>query len=229
VSWQAGDDLTLSASYGEGFKAPSLFQLLSDYGNGALDPERARSFDAGLRLDMGRYALSLTAFRRNTRGQIVFVGCFESPDPICANRPYGTYDNVARARSQGVEAEGTARLADGLEAGIAYALTASTNRDTGLRLARRPRHAGTFTIDWRVVEPLALGVDLRVVSASFDDPDNTVRMGGHALLDLRASWAASDHVEVFARVENARDERYQTAAGYATQGRAAFLGVRARL
>jgi vitamin B12 transporter len=80
-----------------------------------------------------------------------------------------------------------------------------------------------------VVEPLALGVDLRVVSASFDDPDNTVRMGGHALLDLRASWAASDHVEVFARVENARDERYQTAAGYATQGRAAFLGVRARL
>lgn len=230
VSWQAGDDLTLSASYGEGFKAPSLFQLLSDYGNGRLDPERARSFDAGLRLDMGnRYALSLTGFRRNTRGQIVFVGCFESLDPICVNRPDGTYDNVARARSQGLEAEGTARLADGLQAALAYAFTASTNRDTGLRLARRPRHAGTLTLDWRVVEPLSLGADLRVVSASFDDPDNTVRLGGHALLDLRASWAASDHVELFSRIENAWDELYQTAAGYATQGRAAFVGVRARL
>jgi vitamin B12 transporter len=80
-----------------------------------------------------------------------------------------------------------------------------------------------------VVEPLSLGADLRVVSASFDDPDNTVRLGGHALLDLRASWAASDHVELFGRVENAWDEQYQTAAGYATQGRAAFVGVRGRL
>ena len=39
---------TLRASYGEGFKAPTLFQLYSFYGNRRLDPETARSFDVGL-------------------------------------------------------------------------------------------------------------------------------------------------------------------------------------
>ena len=68
-----------------------------------------------------------------------------------------------------------------------------------------------------------------MVSASFDDAANTVRLGGHALLDLRASWTVSEHWELYGRIENAWDERYQTAAGYATQGRAAYVGVRAKL
>jgi vitamin B12 transporter len=227
-----GDRVRARAAYGEGFKAPSLFQLHSDYGNAVLQPEVSRSFEAGLDLwpdARGERMVALTLFRSNSRNLIDFIGCPPLGSGICANRPYGTYDNVGRARSQGLEAEGRVRVIAGVEAGLAYAFTASTNRDTGLRLARRPRHAGTFTLDWQALEALSLGVDLRVVSASFDDPGNTVRLGGHALLDLRASWAASDHVELFGRIENAWDEQYQTAAGYATQGRAAFVGVRGRL
>ncbi|MCX7676763.1 MAG: TonB-dependent receptor, partial [Alteraurantiacibacter sp.] len=89
--------------------------------------------------------------------------------------------------------------------------------------------------DWQVLadgrnaEGLALGADLRAVSASFDDPSNSVRLGGHVLLDLRANWAVSPLLELYGRVENAWNERYQTASGYATQGRAAYLGARVRL
>ena len=50
-SWSLGADAAyqlaprwrVTASYGEGFKAPTLFQLHSDFGNAALRPERARS------------------------------------------------------------------------------------------------------------------------------------------------------------------------------------------
>ena len=223
------EQLRVRAAYGEGFKAPSLYQLHSDYGNLALDPENSRSFEIGVDWAAGPLELRTAAFRNDSRNLIDFIACPPLGTGICANRPYGTYDNVGRARSQGVEVEGTAQLADDLQAGMAYAFTTSTNRDTGLRLARRPRHAGTFTLDWQAVEPLTLGADLRVVSASFDDNANTVRLGGHAVLDLRASWAASDHFELFGRIENAWDEHYQTAAGYATQGRAAYVGVRAKL
>ena len=44
-----GDVAADRARYGEGFKAPTLFQLLSDFGNAALQPERSRSYDVGHR------------------------------------------------------------------------------------------------------------------------------------------------------------------------------------
>ena len=76
---------------------------------------------------------------------------------------------------------------------------------------------------------LRLGADLRVVSGSFDDPGNLVRHGGYEVHTLRGEWSASDHVTLFGRVENVWDESYQTAAGYATPGRGAYVGARARL
>lgn len=222
----------LRAAYGEGFKAPSLFQLYSDYGNLALQPERSRSYEAAIEVwptRRGARLASVTLFRSDSRGLIDFIACPPVASGICAGRPDGTYDNVGRARSQGIEAEAHLTVATGLEAGLAYAVTTSTNRETGRRLARRPRDAGTLSLDWQALAPLSFGADLRVVSAVFDDPANTVRLGGHALLDLRTSWALSERFDLYGRIENAWDERYQTAAGYAMQGRAAFLGVRARL
>lgn len=226
------------AAYGEAFKVPSLFQLHSDYGNSALRPERSRGIEAGLDLwsrGQERRIATLTAFRSTSRNLIDFVSCPRPLTGICAGRPFGTYANVGRALQQGVEAEAAFQLTPRLQLGLAYAFTDHANRDTGRRLARRPRHAGSLSLDWQVLadgrnaEGLALGVDLRAVSASFDDPSNSVRLGGHALLDLRANWAVSPLLELYGRVENAWNERCQTTSGYATQGRAAYLGARVRL
>lgn len=229
ASVDLSDQWRARASWGEGFKAPSLFQLHSDYGNLLLAPERSDSFDLGLEFNAHGRAIALTLFRNSSRNLIDFIGCPPLGTGICTNRPYGTYDNIGRTRSQGLELEGSVELTAGVQAGMAYAFTTSTNRETDRRLARRPRHAGTLTLDWQALEPLTLGADLRVVSASFDDQANTVRLGSHALLDLRASWDCGEQLELFSRVENAWNESYQTAAGYATQGRAVFVGVRARL
>lgn len=219
----------MRGSWGQGFKAPALFQLHSDYGNTLLQPERSDSVDAGLDYTGRTVSFAFTVFRNSSRNLIDFIGCPVNGTGICANRPYGTYDNVGRARQQGVEAEGRAELADGLTGRLAYAWTASTNRATDLRLARRPHHAGTFGLDWQALEQLSLGADLRVVSASFDDAANTRRLGGYALVDLRANWDFGPDLSVYGRIENALGEQYQTALGYAQSGRAAFMGVRTRL
>ncbi len=222
----------LRASYGEGFKAPSLFQLHSDFGNSILDPERSRSMDLGLDYvaQSGGHTASVTLFRRDSSDLIDFVSCFGVSDGICEDRPFGTYDNFGRARSQGIEVEGRFRPARVLEAGLAYSFIDSDNRDTGSALARRPHHALTLTSDWEVHQDgLSLGIDLRVVSRSFDDVANRVRLGGYALADIRAEFPLQGKLTLYGRVENLWGETYQTAAGYASQGRAAFLGVRASL
>ncbi len=235
-------DWRLRASYGEGFKTPTLFQLLSDFGNAGLAPERSRSFDAGVeRGDRnGATHFAVTFFRRDSRDLIDFVSCFGSTATICTGRPFGTYDNVRRARAEGFEVEANIRPLEGLQLRAAYSYVKATNRDNGNDLARRPRHALSLSGDWALdpgrVFATTLGADVRLVGDSFDDPGNFTRLDGHALLTLRANRplllldAASQRtLDLFGRVENVGDADYQTVAGYGTLGRSAHVGVRLRL
>jgi vitamin B12 transporter len=231
-SLRLGGGWRLRASYGEGFKAPSLFQLFSDFGNAALAPERSRSYDIAVELgdrNSGSLHAALTAFRRDTRGLIDFVSCFGVTGGICAGRPFGTYDNVGRARAEGVELELGVRLGERLRAQAAWSFVKATDRANGKDLARRPRHALSLSADWRtLLHDLTLGADLRAVSHSFDDAGNFVQLPGHALLTLRASLPVTDRIELYGRIENVTDKRYQTAAGYGAPGRSAYLRARAR-
>ena len=231
VSYAIGGGWRVKGSVGEGFKAPTLFQLFSDFGNEALRPERSTSYDLGF--ELGRRGqgthFALTAYRRDSEDLIAFVSCFGSTAPFCAGRPFGTYDNVNRASAQGIEIEAGFEVTSGLRVAGSYALVDTEDRATGRDLARRPRHAATLWADWTGPAGLTLGADLRLVSESFDDAANTVRLDGYELVDVRASVPVTDRIELFGRVENVFDRNYQTAAGYASPGRGAFVGVRGRM
>ncbi len=95
-------------------------------------------------------------------------------------------------------------------------------------LARRPRHAVTLFADWTTpLAGLKLGGDIRMVGDSFDDAGNFTRLDGYQLVTVRAEFPITEEVELFGRVENLFDSDYQTAAGYGTPGRGAFIGARA--
>jgi vitamin B12 transporter len=236
ASYALGGGWRARASYGEGFKAPTLFQLYSDYGNPALLPERSKSYDIGIAKGSRNDPLHLavTVFRRDMRGLIDYVSCFSSSDPLCGDGRFGFYANVGRARAQGVEVELGARISENFRAQAAYTWLEAKDRtpggvNTGNDLARRPRHAVSVAVDWQTpLAGLALGADLRMVSTSFDNAGNFTRIEGHALGTVRASLPVSDRIELFGRVENLTDSTYQTAAGYAAAGRSAYVGARAR-
>lgn len=221
VNHMLSGDWRLRASYGEGFKAPSLYQLYSDYGDANLKPEESVSYDLGIQKGIrGRsdLYLALTAYRRDSK-ELIGWG-------YPAGKPWGGYINTGRARAQGVEAEVSYNLFDGIIFSGVYSFLDAKDRTTGKELARRPKHSATLSADWVSGFGLSLGADLRIVSASFDDAFNSTRLGGYQVADLRGSFDIGSGLEIFARVENAFDEKYQTVSGYATQGRAAFVGVR---
>lgn len=233
-SFSLTSDLRLRASYGEGFKAPTLYQLLSNYGNAALNPERSKSYDAGLEWGVphGQLHAAVTVFRRDSRNLITFVSCASLN--ACATRPFGLYDNVGLARAQGVEAELGARPTDTLHLQAAYTYLETENRTRGTAnfgkdLARRPAHALTLSSDWTTpLAGLILGADLRLVGDSFDNASNTRRLDGYALTTVRASFPLTEKVELYGRVENVFDVNYQTVADYGTWGRSAYIGIRAK-
>src|SRR6185295_18784039 len=110
-AWQIpGWDATLRASVGNGFKAPSLFQLFSANSNpiDALEPETATGWEVGFDQAFWDERLrgSLTYFERNTTNQIEFQTCFTAADaPGCPFRlaAFGYFINLNKTSARGVE------------------------------------------------------------------------------------------------------------------------------
>jgi len=227
-------DTVLRAAAADGFKAPTPYQLFSEYGNAALEPEEAESVELGIEhaaLDR-RLIGALTWFSRETRNQIDFVSCFNSADAICAGRPYGTYDNVSRARASGLETSLEARPTAGLVLKANFVHLDVRNRsagspNSGNRLARRPQYSATVSAAYRFASGLDLSGSYQRVGASFDNAANTVPLAGYDLVALRFSQPLGPVWSVHGRIENATDEVYQTTATYGALPRQAFMGLRA--
>ncbi|MDO7834579.1 TonB-dependent receptor [Sphingobium sp. HBC34] len=219
-----GGATNVRLSYGEGFKAPSLYQLYDSYsGNAALRPERSKSYDIGFdqRLDGGRAMLSVTAFRRDTRDQINY------------DNATFTYDNLDRTRAKGVEASIALKPVDALTVTGSYSYVDARDRSPGSafygnRLARRAANQVSVSADYDWSFGLSTGATVTMVDDSFDNAANSRRLDGYALVGVRASLPVGEHLEVYGRVDNLFDEGYATAYGYGTYGRSAYGGVRVR-
>ncbi len=230
-----GGATVVRASYGEGFKAPALFQLFSNFGNPDLLPEEAESWDAGITHAFlgGRAQVGVTYFERRSDNLIIFVGCFANPLPACndaANpRPFGTYDNVARASADGWEFELALRPVDGFDLTAQYSVIEAFDDTTGNRLPRRAGDTFSLNADYRLRGGIGLGTTVLVVGDSFDNAANTRPLDGYVVADIRASYAITEALEIFGRIENLFDAEYETVFQYGQPGRAVFGGLRYRM
>ena len=233
-AWQLpGGTTVLRANYGDGFKAPSLYQLFSEYSNplSRLAPEAAHGWEAGLdqRFHDDRASASLTLFERRTNDQIDFFSCYGVHSPACAVRPYGYYDNINRSRARGVELEVTAQLSTTvmLAGNITYleAIDLATQND----LARRPRQMANLRINWQASSKCSLGADLGYSGARFDDSFESRPLPGYVLANGHAALAINRQLQFYGRIENVLDRRYQPVAGYGALPRTLAIGLRAKL
>jgi vitamin B12 transporter len=230
------EGVRLHASYAEGFKSPTLYQLYSEFGNTALRPETVNSYDGGVEYsgDDGRIKLAATAYRRDTRNAIAFTGCTGSALVACVDRPGGVFLNVGVARADGVELEATLVPSAKLRLSALYSYDNARDRtpggvDDGKQLAHSPHDAVTATVDWTSpFKGVVLSADLRVQSGSWDDAANTVRLGTSELTTLRASLPFGRFVDFYGRIENLFNDHTPTVAGYGVIGRGAFAGIRVR-
>jgi len=223
AAWAVGGGLVLSGAYGTGFKAPSISQAVCDFCFSSqpfprLKPETAEGAELALgwRAPDGRVEARATAYRLTVKDQIAYRF-----DPVTFD---SFYENIARARTDGVELEGRARLAAGWDVTAAYAWTDAVDASTGERLLRVPEHAGSATLGWT-------GARLRAaltVRAEGDQDDFGGVREGFVTAALNAGWDLNERVEVFARVENLSDQRHQQVLGYGEPGRSGYLGLRLR-
>jgi vitamin B12 transporter len=229
-----GGNTILRASFGQGFKAPSLYQLYSPYGNLALRPEEANGWDAGVEQTLldGRVDLQATYFGRVTRNLIEFISCYGVTTGGCAgNTVGGYYANVSRAEAEGVELQAVWKVTRALSLTGNYTYDAVVDRspgtfDYGLQLARRPRNTANLTASYLWPNRLRTDLAVRYADRSFDQNGNLIPLQSYTLWDVRASYPLNARVEIYGRIENLTDKHYETAYQYGTLGRAAYGGVK---
>ena len=232
AAWDLDTGTILRASFGQGFKAPTLYQLYSMYGTPGLSPEQSTSWDAGVEqhLFSDDLILSATYFSRRTHNQINFLTPVCPGAPQCATQKSGYYANTGITVANGIELQGSYRIMDGLM--LTSNFTHEIARDhtpgpTFLKfLTRRPNDTWNTSLDYVWPFGLSTGATAEYRSSSYDNAGNTTKLSGYVLVNLRASYPISPSLEVYGRVDNAGNQYYETSYQYGTWGRTIFAGFR---
>lgn len=224
-SLAAGADVApgwrLQSSVSNGFRAPTLYQMYSQYGVETLKPERARSnLELALHHHAGAFDSSVTAYRNRIVDLIQFATA-PVPSP-CATT--SCYANVGNARLQGVTLA-SAWAGDGLRVSGSIDVLSAKNLDTGLDLARRARRHATLNID-REIGDTTVGVQWHASARRFDNAANTTVLGGYSTVNLDLQHRIDAEWKLQARIDNLFDRTYQTASSYTTDPMTAWFGVR---
>ncbi|MEM1434647.1 MAG: TonB-dependent receptor [Pseudomonadota bacterium] len=219
-SWRLSDRLSVRASWGEGFKAPTIFQTTffccgATAPNADLEPETSEAFDVGVdwtSLD-NRVQLSATVFQQDTENLIDF------------DFAIGGYLNIAEVESTGIELAGAVALSDALSLSLDYAFIDAED-GAGNQLVRLPEQTGDLSLTYEATDRFSAAVLVRYNGS--EENTNGTTLDSWVRVDLTGRFAVTDGVEVYGRIENLFDEEYQQILGYGTPGIAGTHGIRAR-
>jgi vitamin B12 transporter len=217
LGWRAGDFARVYASYGEGFRSPTLNEQFSPgyggqfAGNPALEPERSHSTELGIEITPAA-------------GQRIKANLYSTrvSDLISFTGPDFQAENLARTSIDGAE------LAYDLDAGAWIVHAAYTYEDarddvTDTQLLRRPKNKFTTVAERRFGERLRAGAEF-IYADDAHDIAGTV-LPSYAIVNLRAQFAIDASWSLSGRIENLFDRNYELVHGYNTPGLSGFLEI----
>ena len=220
----AASGTTLKASYGTGFRAPSLYELYDpSYGNPDLDAEKSNGWDMG--------------FEQNLMNDTITMGItyfsMDYDDRIDFDMTTWKYTQAdGQTKTRGVESFVGWDPVDNLNFMLSYTYTDTEDPD-GEKLVRRPENKVCLNTRYGFLDKGLVNLDLqwvdeRKASAYANDKNgNPVKtLDAYTLVNLAASWKFNNHVLLFGRVDNLFDEFYEEAFGYATAGVSAYAGIK---
>lgn len=213
----------LKGNWGTGFKAPSLYQLYSNYGDPNLKPDESRSYDFGFEQSFLKDKLSfeLTYFYNDFENMVDW-------DSLTWK-----YKNIGKAVTKGVEFGTKIKPLDNLTIGSGFTYTDTEDKDTGLELLRRPKMQANLSVDWKFIEKANLYFGVTYVGdrkdVIYDAYYNQVRITDKAYVTARMalSYDITKNFQIFGRAENLFNEKYHDVHGYAMPELSFYGGVKA--
>ena len=213
------DAWSLRAVAGTAFRAPTFNDLyFPGYGVETLQPERSRSFEAGVDYKAAQTSVATTVYYNKVSD---LIGYQSDPNQCPPGFPFGCAGNTARALLQGITMQGLQQWGQ-FQFTLALDWLNAKDRDTDTTLPRRAANQQTFAVDWNE-GPWQLGGTVLRVSQR---PDAGVLLPAYTLLNLNARWRFERFWQVELRLQNATDRDYEPARDYQDVGRQFWVGLR---
>ncbi len=209
------ENLRLKASYGEGFRAPSVYELYVDTENNKgdvlsnenLNPESAKSFDFGLEGEWGILSSKLTFFRNDIENMIYkqATGNFRNQGK---NKIY-EYEmvNIEDAFTQGVETEIELKLSKNFKLTGTSTYLDSENNETNEELLEVPEWKNSLKFSYDST-PRDFHINLRMnhtgeqlYAPKFEDSVGQ-KKSSYTLFHIYSSKKISRNMEVYAGINN---------------------------
>jgi vitamin B12 transporter len=218
------------ASLGTAVKFPEMFEQFGAFPilfepNPNLQPEESFGWDIGIEWTVSkRTALDLTYFHADLTNKIASSG-LAPPAPTLVNK-------AGLSTRDGIELALRTRWTKALTTSFAYTFLLAEDSD-GVQEVRRPRHAGRADLAYvfaggKGSANLGVVYNGTMTDNAFDAAFNpvTALLDEYWLVNAALSYKLQRGVEVFARVENVFDQRYQEVFGFEAAPITAFAGLK---
>ncbi|QEW17893.1 Colicin I receptor precursor [Marinibacterium anthonyi] len=238
-SYTTATGIRLHASAGKGIVNPTYFELYSDedygtqvyLGNPDLKPEENTGFDLGVELPFlqGRGLVDVTYFNETLTNEI--VSYFAGVDPVSGASVFSYENEDGDSPRQGVELAAQLAATDALSLRLSYTYLDAENPDGSVEI-RRPRHDILLSATHDIFGGRgSVTGDLHYVAGNYDTQYwgayATEELANYATVDVSAQYDLTDNLVLTGRITNLLDKEYSDVWGYASRGRAAYIGLRA--
>lgn len=216
------------ASVGRGFKNPTFTEQYGFFpgtfaGNPSLKTETSTGWDIGVeqRLFGKMLVADVTFFQSWLENEIQTFGFA----PASVRNLPGT------STRNGVELAFTVRPIDNLTIRGAYTYLIA-QEPNGTEEVRRPRHSGSLNFNYRFLQERAninLGIQFNGKQRDTWFPAagaTTTTLGGFVLVNVAASYKLTENVEIFGRVQNLLNQRYEEVYSFQSPRIGAFAGIK---
>jgi vitamin B12 transporter len=213
-SYQLCEHFRVFGSIASAFKAPTLFQLYSSFGNRDLKPEESTSYEIGLQQQHAKVQNRVVLFYRDIENGIDY-----------SNETF-TYFNFQEQKVKGIEWETRVQPVQNLNITANYTFldgeettqSRKTFSDSTYQyLLRRPKHNINLTAGYGFVNSLYVSLSGKYVSKRFDVGGwmaNDVALDSYFLLNAYAEYKPKNWLKVFADAQNITDKKFFDVRGY---------------
>lgn len=213
-SFSINQHYRIFGSYATAFKAPTLYQLYSSYGNLALNPELARTYELGAQQKHRGVSNRLVFFQRKITNGLDF------------NYLDYRYYNINRQTVKGVEWENTIHAVKNLTIGMNYTYlkpeehsqSRITYHDTVYKfLLRRPQHQINLHAGYQFSDALFASLNAIYASRRYDVggyQKDDVALDAYVILNAHAEYRFKKFVKVFADAQNVTNQKFFDVWGY---------------
>jgi len=215
----------LKATYGTGFKSPSLYYLFDPlYGNKDLKPEKSKGWDIGFEQYLFNYMYSfgVTYFNNSFDNLIGYDSNFRTV-------------NIDKAETKGLETFISASPFNDVTINLSYTLTHTKDlslqgEDSGKELLRRPRNKFSMNISYSKDN---FGTNLELLSVGKREdkdfstwPASRVTLAPYALVNVSSWFNVTDNIKLLGRIDNLLDADYEEVLFYGTPGLSGSIGIK---